>query len=178
VPAGDDYDPRVFVFASAWLLKREMAARVGPWRPARETFVSSSQDWLFRAWRSGARLRFQSSVSALALPAGARDRSYLVATSPEHDYFSAQMLNNPRFRDAALEIAAIAGERESNRYKLDRSWPAAIRSLISRPTSAAAIYLGVHPYAPYYALRYGRRGNMINVMRRRVGLGKLAPHKQ
>lgn len=178
VPAGDDYDPRVFVFASAWLLKRELAARVGPWRPARETFVSSSQDWLFRAWRSGARLRFQSSVSVLAVPGGARDRSYLAATSPEHDYFSAQMLNNPRFRDAALEIAAIAGERESNRDKLDRSWTAAIRSMISRPTSAAAIYLGVHPRAPYYALRYGRRGNMINAIRRRAGLGKLAPHKR
>ena len=178
VPAGDGYDPRVFVFASAWLLKRELAAKVGPWRSARETFVSSSQDWLFRAWRSGARLRFQSRVSVLAVPAGARDRSYTTANSPEHEYLAAQMLNNPRFRDTALEIAAVTGERETNRYRFGGSWPEAIRSLIFRPTSAAAIYLGVHPYAPYFALRHGRRGNLINAIRRRTGLGKLDPREQ
>src|SRR5262245_56183917 len=49
VTIGSDYDPRIFVFASAWVFRRELSGRVGPWRPARETFVTSSQDWLFRA---------------------------------------------------------------------------------------------------------------------------------
>jgi glycosyltransferase involved in cell wall biosynthesis len=178
VPEAEGYDPRVFVFASAWLLKRELAGRVGPWRSARETFVSSSQDWLFRAWRAGARMRFQSSVSVLAVPAGARDNSYLKVESPEHDFWAGQVRMNPRFRDAALEIAAITGERAANRYRFGRSWPEAIRSLLVGPASAAAIWLGVHPYAPYFALRHGRRGNLINAIRRRTGLGSLTSPRQ
>jgi hypothetical protein len=122
-------------------------------------------------------LRFQSKVSVLAVPAGARDRSYVVANSPEHEYFAAQMVNNPRFRDTALEIAAIAGERETNRFRFGRSWSTAIRSLMFRPASAVALYFGVHPSALYFALRHGRRGNLINAMRRRTGLSELAPRK-
>jgi hypothetical protein len=83
------------------------------------------------------------------------------------------MRDNPRFRDKALELAAVEGEREANRYRLGRAVLGSLRSLIFRPASAAAIALGVHPYAPYFALRHGRRGNLINAIRRRAGLGKL-----
>ena len=174
VPLGDDYDPRVFVFASAWLLTRELATRIGPWRPARETFVSSSQDWVFRAWRSGARMRFNPHPSVLAVPLGIRRDSYRLARNVEHEFFAAEMRDNPRFRDRALQIAAVAGERECNRYRFGRHIPEALRSLIARPAAAAAISLGMHPYTPYFALQHGRRGNLINAIRRRGGLGKLA----
>ena len=70
--SGDDYDPRVFVFASSWLMRRELTDRVGPWRSGRDTFVTASQDWIFRAWRSGARLRFHAHVGVLAVPASVR----------------------------------------------------------------------------------------------------------
>lgn len=169
VPVGEAYDPRVFVFASAWLLTRELAARVGPWRPARETFVTSSQDWLFRAWRLGSRLRFRPRVTVLAVPGGARRGSYSIAASAEHDELVTEMRANPRFREAALEIAAIAGERETNRHRFGRAWPVALRALFFRPASAAAIGVGVHPLAPYFALRYGRRGNLISAIRRDTG---------
>ncbi len=169
VPPGNDYHPRVFVFASAWLLTRELATRVGRWRPARETFVTSSQDWLFRAFCSGARMRLKPGVSVLAVPASGRSGSYLAERSPEHEGLAAQLLANPRFRETAIESAAIAGEREANRYKVGR----ALRSLVARPVYAAAIALGIHPYAPYFALRYGRRGNLVSALRRRTGLKKL-----
>jgi len=169
VADGDDYDPRVFVFASAWLLTRELAARVGPWRAARETFVSSSQDWLFRAWRSGARLRFHAHVGVLALPAGARAGSYAAAASPEHDFYAAEMRDDPSFRAAAIANAAITGEREANRFRMGRAWQGALGGLVFRPASALAIAFGVHPYAPYFALRHGRRGNLIRQFRRLAG---------
>ena len=157
------------MFASAWLLTRALAARVGPWRPARQTYATSSQDWLFRAFRSGARMRLKPRVSVLAVPAGARASSYIAERSPEHDGLAAELRNNPRFRDTAIEIAAIAAERDANRYKVVR----ALRSLVVRPVGAAAISLGIHPYAPFFALRFGRRGNLVNALRRRAGLGKL-----
>ena len=169
VPPTDDYHPRVFVFASAWMMTRELAARVGPWRPARETFATSSQDWLFRAYRAGARMRLKPEVSVLAVPAGARKGSYLAARSPEHDGLAEQMRSNPRFREMAMHSAAIAGEREANRYKVGR----ALRSLLVRPVYAAALSLGVHPYAPFFALRHGRRGNLVSALRRQTGLEKL-----
>lgn len=172
VTPGDDYDPRVFVFASAWLLTRELAERVGPWRPARETFVTSSQDWLFRAWRTGARMKMLPSPTVLAVPASAREGSY-VAGSPEHECFAAQMRDNPHFRDEALALAAVAGERETNRYRFGMAWVESLRALAFRPSSAAALALGVHPHAPFFALRHGRRGNLVSALRRRTGLGGL-----
>jgi glycosyltransferase involved in cell wall biosynthesis len=175
VPIGDDYDPRIFVFASAWLLTRELAARVGPWRPARETFVTSSQDWLFRAWRSGARMRVMPGASVLAVPAGARRGSYATPGSPEHDCFAGEMRENPRFREIALGLAAVSGERESNRYRFGRSVARALRGLAFRPVSAAAIAMGVHPYAPFFFLRHGYRGNIVSAHRQHSGLNALGP---
>ena len=169
VSPGDDYHPRVFVLASGWLLRRELAARVGPWRTARETFVTSSQDWLFRAWRSGARMRLKPGVSVLAVPASYRAGSYVAERSPEHEGLAAELRANPGFRETAIESAAITAAREASRYKVGR----ALRSLVLRPLYAAAIASGVHPHAPYMALRYGRRGNFVSTIRQRTGLGKL-----
>jgi hypothetical protein len=115
-------------------------------------------------------MRLKPGVSVLAVPASGRPGSYVVEGSPEHETLSAEMRNNPRFRETALERAAITGEREANRYKVGR----ALRSLAVRPIYAAALSLGIHPYAPYLALRYGRRGNFVSALRRRTGLNKLA----
>ena len=173
VPIGDAYDPRVFVFASSWLLTRELAAAVGPWRAGRETFVTSSQDWLHRAWRSGARLRFHAHVGVLAVPAGARRGSYAATRSPEHDHF-APRIGAPGFREAALERAAIAGERESNRFRFGAAIVPALRALLARPANAAAMALGAHPHSWIYAIRHGRRGNLVSHIRRRTGLSDLS----
>ena len=171
VAPDDDYHPRVFVFASAWMMTRELATRIGPWRPARETFATSSQDWLFRAFRAGTRMRLKPDVTVLAIPAGARKGSYIAARSPEHDALAALMKNSAGFRETALGNAAINGEREANRYKVGR----ALRSLLVRPVYAAAMRLGIHPYGPFFALRHGRRGNLVSALRRQTGLDKLPP---
>ncbi len=172
VTSGDDYDPRVFVFASSWLMRRELADRIGPWRSGRETFVTASQDWIFRAWRSGARLRCHAHVGVLAVPASPRRGSYLAARSPEHDYFARRM-TAPGFRESALERAAIGGEREINRFRFGRAAAAALRGLVFRPASAVALALGAHPYAPFLALRHGRRGNLVSTLRTHTGLDRL-----
>ena len=171
VTEGDAYDPRVFVFASSWLMRREFADRVGPWRPARETFVTASQDWIFRASGTG-RLRFHPHVGVLAVPATLRRDSYVIAGSPEHEHFARRMIE-PGFREAAFERAAIGGERETNRFRFGRSVATALRGLAFRPVSALALAFGSHPYAPLLALRHGRRGNLVNTLRRRTGLNIL-----
>ena len=173
VPFGDAYDPRVFVFASAWVFTRELAARVGPWRSARDLYVSPSQEWLFRAWRSGARLRFHPSATVLAVPSSERAGSYLATASPEHDAFASAMHDQPGFRDRALACAALTGERETNGYRFGVSWLEGVRALLFRPVAAAAMAIGAHPYAPFVALRYGRRGSLVSAIRRKTGLAGL-----
>ncbi len=170
VTPGDAYDPHVFVFASAWLMTRDLAARIGPWRHAHETFATPSQDWLFRAWRSGARMRRLPHPTVLAIPAGPRKGSYVTSASPEHGFFAALMRDDARFRERALAIAAVAAEQEAGRYRLWR----ALRALVVRPITATAMRMGVHPYAPMFALRYGRRGNLVNTIRRQTGLGRMS----
>lgn len=177
VPPEGEFDPRVFIFASGWVLRRELTERVGPWRGAREAFVSSSQDWLFRAWRAGARIRFCPTPTVLAVPSGARRGSYAMTASPEHDYFVKQMRTDPGFRHTAVRMAAIATEAEANRYRFGGAWLENARALLFRPMSRAAIALGFHPLALFYAVRYGPRGNLINAVRRRAGLGKLGDHR-
>jgi hypothetical protein len=169
VTPGDTYDPRTFVFASAWVMTRALAERVGPWRHAHESFATPSQDWLFRAWRAGARMRRMPHPTVLAIPAGPRTGSYVSTGSPEHGYFATLMRDDPRFRERALASAAVSAEREARQYRLGR----ALRSLVVRPLSAAAERLGCHPLAPLFALQYGRRGNLVNNIRRQTGLGKL-----
>jgi len=173
VPFGADYDPRIFVFASSWVCTRALVDGVGPWRAARELFVSPSQDWLFRAWRRGARMRVQPRPTVLAVPSSARAGSYLAAGSAEHDRLAAAMRTEPGFRAAALASAALTGERDANTYRFGMRWGESLRALAFRPVAAAAMALGVHPYAPFAALRYGRRGNLVSAIRRQTGLPAL-----
>lgn len=172
VPLGDSYDPRLFVFASAWLMTRALSGRVGPWRPARETYVTASQDWLWRAWRAGAVMKVLPRVTALAIPASMR-RGYARSGSPEHDYVMRRMADDPGFRQAAFERAALQGERDANAVRFGRAPLAALRGWAFRPAAAAAMAFGVHPHAPFSALRYGRRGNLVSAVRRRSGLDGL-----
>ncbi len=172
VPVGDRYDPRLFVFASAWVMTRTLAERVGPWRPARETFVTSSQDWLWRAWRSGATMRVLSRVTVMAIP-GSMRRGYAQVGDAEHAHVMRRMRDDPSFREAAFERAALGGERDANRVRFGLSPMAVARGWAFRPVAAAAMALGVHPHAPFAALRHGRRGNLVSAIRRDSGLDGL-----
>ena len=172
VPVCDRYDPRLFVFASAWVMTRALAERVGPWRPARATFVTSSQDWLWRAWRSGATMRVLSRVTVLAIP-GSMRRGYAQTGDAEHAHVMRRMRDDPSFREAAFERAALGGERDANRVRFGLAPLAAARGWAFRPVAAAAMALGVHPHAPFAALRHGRRGNLVSAIRRQSGLDHL-----
>jgi hypothetical protein len=169
VPIGPDYDPRLFVFASSWFMTRDLAAQVGAWLPARQTFETSSQNWLFRAWKSGARMRVSPDVSVLAIPAGARTNSY-VGVSREHEMVASRMWSDPSFKLEAMTSAALTGEREINRFRFGEACGASVRALVFRPLAAAAMACGIHPHAPVHALRYGRRGNVVNALRKKTGL--------
>ena len=151
VPRGDGYDPLVFVYASAWVFKRELIERVGPWRSPYQAIVTPSQDWLFRAWRSGARLEFSPHLSLLVIPGGARANSYLTRTSPEHDVYAREIRENLDFRERILESAAIHAQRAELTERYTLPFKHAALFSISR-VYAICSRLGVHPHALKYTL--------------------------
>jgi glycosyltransferase involved in cell wall biosynthesis len=172
-PAGI-FDPLVFCVASSWIFKRELVDRVGPWRSGSELYVMPSQDWMFRVWRSGARMVFHPRVSVLVLKSGPRKNSYRLRYSPEHDLYAKEIRENPRFREDLLESAALteaAARAASGRDQLFRH----ARRMLSAPLRSLCVRFGLHP-ASVYVILFGprRRGGVIDIHRRRVGLEPVA----
>ncbi|HWP95060.1 MAG TPA: glycosyltransferase family 2 protein [Gammaproteobacteria bacterium] len=88
----------VFEPCSAWVFRRTLYERIGPWRSARSLYRTPLQDWMLRLWRSGAPCVFGDEISVIKIwrppPAGVRDKqpkqrppggSYS-HRSPVHDY--------------------------------------------------------------------------------------------
>ena len=144
---------------------------IGLWRSGRETFVTASQDWIFRAWRSGARLRFHAHVGVLAVPASSRAGSYPAARSPEHDHFAGRMAA-PGFREAALDgPRSPASARRTASASAGRQPRRCAAWCSGRP--APRPWPSARSHAPLLALRHGRRGNLVSALRMRTGLDRL-----
>ena len=78
------YHPWTFVPASYWLMRREMAADVGPWRFSNEIWgINTSQDFLYRAEKAGKRMMLDRRVSCLVFSSGDRPNSYKLRDSSE-----------------------------------------------------------------------------------------------
>ena len=166
VPDGADYTPLSFCLASCWVFRRSLAGRVGPWTHAALTYVTPSQAWLFRVWRSGAKMRFLPTVSVVLIPADQWPGSYARRESPQHEWLSQRMRDDPKFRETLLEEAAIG---EAMQHLLHARHPL-IRRLLLRPIYALLTALGMHPYSLSLAILHGRRGNMIRKHKERGGI--------
>lgn len=169
VAAGHGYSPFGFYSASSWVFRRELAARVGPWVGVDRLFVTTSQAWLFRAWRSGARFRFVPKVGVIVVWSGRRAGSYARRESPEHDALSHWMKTDPRARERILEDAAIHAASRQVSSVHHAPWKSAIRALLY-PVYTLLIRLGIHPASLHMAARYGRRGGYMRWHRRFTGL--------
>lgn len=165
-PPAAGYVPWVYTPASAWLVRRELAERIGRWRNRRECWAEPSQDWLFRAWKARTDLRFSGAIDVLAVPSGARRDSYRNRDVAEHEFWVRQMTGNPRFRERMLEAAAInlAGRAADARVSLRPL--AIVYALAYKPLA----WLGVDPKELKFRLKYRRRGAFLASLRRHRGL--------
>ncbi len=163
------YDPLAIYFASGWVFRRELADRVGPWRSPDKIFVVPSQDWLFRAWRSGARLQFLPSVGVVIVSAGARAGSYVSRESPEHEFLAQWFRDDPDYREKILEEAAI---NEAGKYLGSRRYSSLIsllRRALARPVYALLLKAGIHPQSATMMFTYGGRGGFVRYLRKFTG---------
>ena len=169
VPAAHGYTPFAFPIASSWAFRRELAERIGPWPSVDRLFVTTSQAWLFRAWRAGASLRFLPKVGVVAVWSGTRAGSYAKRESPEHEALVRWMARDPRARERMLEEAAVSAAMQMMSSVYHAPWKSAARAII-HPIYKLLIRAGVHPVSLHMAARYGRRGGFMRWHRRFTGI--------
>lgn len=162
-PAG--YNPFEFYSASSWMLRRMLAQRVGPWPDADSVYVTTSQAWMFRAWRSGAILRCIPAVGVLLVFSGSRRGSYATKTSPEHDALAARLREDAQFREDVLHEAAMY-EGHRRRAAALRPPPIDLVKALLRPIHALLIARDVHPSSLHRMIRFGRKGGVMRWHRR------------
>ena len=164
------YEPYLFVPASAWVLRRELVAAVGPWRPALECRTESSQDWLFRAFRQGRSLRSTGRLGVLTIPSGDRPGSYARREEDENRHYALRMREDPRLlREQILGAVALELAARGSQPELALSAKRIFRRLSYGP----CLWLGVHPRALRNFLRGRRRGWGIQQLRQVRGLPPL-----
>ncbi len=169
VSPGGSYSPAVVVPASAWVMRRELVDRVGPWENGWAIRLPPSQHWIWRASRLGARLTEVPRVSVLALPSGARPGSYDGATDTEHARWRARVTSDPDWAEALL-VRYVHAQTTGGRIPAPALPLAQISSLIRNSGTAAIARLGVHPLALLLMLRHRRRGGFLRWLRERRGL--------
>jgi glycosyltransferase involved in cell wall biosynthesis len=169
VPPTFEYSPLGIYVASSWVFRRDLAGRVGPWRSPDQMYVVPSQDWLFRAWHLGARLKFLPSVSVILVQAGGRAGSYTRRISVEHDLLAQRLQDDPRCLERILEEAALNEAKEHFlHHRYPPPWSLARRTLL-RPVYALLARMGIHPLSLPMAIAYGRRGGFVRKLRRVTG---------
>jgi glycosyltransferase involved in cell wall biosynthesis len=163
VSSGQKFQPQKWHVASSWFMGLETAIQHGPWRLEHETYVTPSQDWLFRAWKRDARLQYASKFTLITLPSGERALSYAKPESTEHkvafDAFVENSSNLPMLINAVEE-----GEREKRKLLRVR-----IRRIYEIFVGRPLIIMGIHPNTLGMILKYGRKGGMVNYWRNKTG---------
>jgi glycosyltransferase involved in cell wall biosynthesis len=172
---GGIYEPGVSVPASCWLMRRELCDEVGPWRFYRECRSTPSQDWLYRAWRAGKKLRLAPHLTVVMFPSGDRPGAYTRADADEHQLYFQRMRTEPDFR--ARELTGIV---TNYRTPWLRWYP--VRMLLQRAVKNTIIRLclalGLDPIGVSLLTRYWRKGGFIDHLRRIRGLEAIPRSRQ
>ncbi|MHA7839135.1 MAG: glycosyltransferase family 2 protein [bacterium] len=181
------FDPRRFHVASSWFIRREVVERVGPWRVERRTWVTPSQDWLFRAYRMGIPIACPQTISLIAIYSGERPGFLRRRDSPEHDFVFREIVAGRNLRPAFDRVvaASIAEKRAGGgARRAARADPLAVHGMrrtarrrglrralrkLERGMESVLMRCGVHPKALRMMLRYGSRGGYVREITRRTG---------
>jgi glycosyltransferase involved in cell wall biosynthesis len=161
--------PAAGVPASAWVFRRTLIGRVGPWRPARDLYQVPSQDWLGRASRAG-RISLLPHLSVLSLPSNTRARSYADRAEDEHAAWFRRMTTDPQWAEDLL--SRLLCDRDLSSWKSGNSQAVApfVGRAIKNAGKRCLSLAGVSPIGAAMWYRYGRRGGFIAHARRVRGI--------
>jgi glycosyltransferase involved in cell wall biosynthesis len=161
------YDPGMFVPATSWVFRRELFESVGPWKFFREIHNFPSQDWLFRAWQSGTRMRLQPKLTVLFLPSVAQPDAYAKRLSQQQEDYWRRVQEDPLLRERELLEHAVSFRTEALKW-----YPAGVllKSAFKNWIRKVCLKLGWHPASIHYWLTDRRKGSAIDRARHRRGL--------
>ncbi|MCX2978913.1 glycosyltransferase family 2 protein [Candidatus Marimicrobium litorale] len=157
------FTPSRWHVASGWFMPTALARRAGPWQMECETVVTPSQDWLFRAWRSGIPVHCETDVSIITIATGKRANFYRKRRDAEHRYVYEQFVISSRRHQELLDRARQKSVDE------EQYWRRRLRRLYEHIVGRALSALGIHPNTLELRLRYGGPGAMIRQWQRRTG---------
>lgn len=161
------YHPGYPVGASAWVMQREVALAVGPWRNYREILTPPSQDWLFRAWKMGKVLRSSNTLSVVAITSGNRKNSYQRGPQ-EHQAFWPAMSQDPQLRSRLL--SKILTEAKQTTLLEQYPMPKLLYRALRRGVVRLLARLGLDPFVLLFSLKFGVKGGFIDHLRQTRGL--------
>ena len=157
------YDPATTMApASSWVFRRRLHEGLGGWRPARELYGESSQDFLFRAWRTGARLVAGPQTTALMFSSAWRARAYVADSDLEQAHFWRRLSEDAD----ALRRDVVA------RSRLSRAASAVDRLLRTVKEAAwrGLAHLGWSPREARFRRKGGTPGSQMRALRQARGL--------
>lgn len=162
------FSTNIFSVASTWFFKQELIQKLGPWKLEKELYITPSQEWIFRASRLGITFHFPYRVGTLVILSGERKNSYLQKFSHEHDHFSLR-LNNLELKNQLLEKAAVYAHKELQNQLFYRP-KILIKRVFGLPLDWFLRKLGIHPNAARNRRAWGKKGNLIQKVRKDTGL--------
>jgi hypothetical protein len=176
---GGRYEPGAFVPASAWVMQRALADRVGPWRHHTEMRTIPSQDWLVRAWRSGARISLVPWLTVAAMGTSSRPDCYANRDEEEQASYWSAIGVDPTTRERVLtELLVQQPGWLAESADFLRRVPATrlLKALLYRPVKPLLLWLGADPRRVRQVLAMRPRGAQVAELRRIRGLETTTDH--
>lgn len=170
----EGFDAAVHPNASAWVFRRELAARVGPLRARDRVYTYPTRDWLWRAWRAGAKLVPTHVASVVVISATTRRNVYAQRQWHEHAKVAAMMASDREFREHRL-TDALRHTRPTHLRALKLR--VLLQAAAMRAIGRVALAVGVDPERVYCWWKFPKkwgflqaRGAVIAELYRRRGL--------
>lgn len=155
---GGGYDPRGAPPISSWIVRRDAFLRYGRFRARHRCHTIPTQDWLFRAWRAGARIEHVAAATALVLVSAKRPNAYSQRPDHEQHRWHGAIASDPALRERAL-AEAFSHPRPTHLRMLPTRRLAG--ALAMRLVARVALALNVEPEAVYFWARLGRRRGLL-----------------
>jgi glycosyltransferase involved in cell wall biosynthesis len=168
--------------ASTWVLRSDLARKIGDWRSAREVRYAASQEYLFRCWASGARILIAPHApSVLIVPSIHVENSYSSNSSMVHRNLLNRILGGVPF-SKPYSIENCNSSLPSKIRAIHLGWQAAGRgSFLTRQwvksvffafhtTVHLVSHLGISPWEYAAALLGVKKGFHKNLLDEQRGL--------
>jgi glycosyltransferase involved in cell wall biosynthesis len=169
-----EFDPLLHPNNSTWVFRRELHDRVGRQQTRDKVYTFPTRDWIFRAWRAGARMKAVAAATVVVISATTRRNVYSERQWREQDALVREISADPAWRERRL-VEAWLHPRPTHLRAYSASL--LLRALWMRTLGRVALRFGFDPEAVYCYHRFPKkwgflpqRGAVIRELYRRRGL--------